>query len=119
MPGFRNLVAWQKAHELALRVYQVTEDFPAAEQCALRDQLRRAAANIAEGKSRQGDRAFAHFLDVALGSLAEVQALMLLARDLGYTDGGEVDDLLGRSEALRKMLSSLLARCERGKRARR
>ena len=69
-------------------------------------QLRRAAvsaaANIAEGQARYGAAEFAHALSVALGSLAEVSALLDLAADLGYVseaDGGRVQNL--RAEASR------------------
>jgi four helix bundle protein len=112
---FENLLVWQKAHQLALLTYQITSDFPNSEQYALRDQIRRAvvsiSANIAEGKGRNGDKAFAHFLDVALGSLSEAQALILLARDLGYIARDRVDEFLLRSNELGKMISSLMARC--------
>jgi four helix bundle protein len=117
MSDFRDLIAWQKAHQLALQVYELTSAFPASEQFALSDQLRRAtvsvSANIAEGRGRSGDRAFAHYLDVALGSLAESQALPLLARDLGYIAPAAADQLLPQSEELGKIISSLMARCRK------
>ena len=56
---------------------------------------------------------FAHFVDVALGSSSETQALMLLARDLGYIEGQPVQRFLGKSEELGKMVSSLMARCRK------
>jgi four helix bundle protein len=118
---FENLVVWQKAHELALLAYQITAAFPASEQFALRDQIRRSAssvsANIAEGKGRQGDKAFAHYLDVALGSLCETQAHVLLARDLDYVEPEVARGFVTRSEELGKMISSLMARCRRSSRA--
>jgi four helix bundle protein len=122
MADFQNLIVWQKAHKLAVFVYEATERFPPSEQYALRDQIRRAAAsisaNIAEGKKRQGDKAFAHYLDVALGSLSETQALMLLARDLGYVPPEVVENFLTRGEEVGKMISSLMARCRRSVRPR-
>ena len=117
MADFCDLVVWQKAHQLALFTYQLTGTFPSSEQFALGDQLRRAAAsisaNIAEGKGRSGDKAFAHYLDVALGSLAEVQALTLLARDLNYVQSETADEALKRSQEVGKMISSLMARCRK------
>ena len=122
MAGFENLLVWQKAHQLALLAYDITADFPAPEQYALRDQIRRAAAsisaNIAEGKGRNGDKVFAHFLDIALGSLCEVQALMLLARDLGYVSPDRVDEFCSQSNELGKMIGSLIARCRNSGRSR-
>ena len=117
MGDFRDLLVWQKAHLLALRAYELTSDFPASEHYALRDQIRRAGisipANIAEGNGRQGNRAFAYFLDVALGSLCELQALMLLARDLTYVEADSTEDLLETCEELGKMISSLASRCRK------
>ena len=117
MGDFRDLLVWQKAHLLALHVYELTSDCPAAERYALRDQIRRAVtsipANIAEGSGRQGNRAFAYFLDVALGSLWELQALMLLARDLKYVEADSTEDLLEVCGELGKMISSLATRCRK------
>ncbi len=116
MADFENLLVWQKAHQLALLTYDITSDFPNPEQYALRDQIRRAVvsipANIAEGKGRRGERAFAHFLDVALGSLSEAQALILLARDLDYVASDHADQFLAQSEEVGKMISSLMAHCQ-------
>ncbi len=88
MDKHRRLVAWQCCRELAQEVYRVTAGFPADERFGLTLQLRRAAvsavANIAEGHARLGAAEFAHALSVALGSLAEVDALLCLGADLGY-----------------------------------
>ena len=117
VPDFRDLIAWQKTHQLVLFVYKLTAAFPASEQFALTDQLRRPAAsisaNIAEGRGRSGDKAFAHYLDVALGSVAEVQALTLLARDLNYVEAGAAEELLNRTQEVGKMIGSLMARCRK------
>ncbi|MFO8081802.1 MAG: four helix bundle protein [Armatimonadota bacterium] len=122
MADFEKLLVWQKAHQLALLTYEITSDFPHSEHYALRDQIRRAvvsiSANIAEGKGRNGDKAFAHFLDVALGSLSEAQALILLARDLDYVASDHVDQFLAQSEEVGKMISSLMARCRKATRNR-
>ena len=87
MQTFKNLLAWQSCHQLVLAVYRVTASWPADERYGLIAQARRAAysaaANIAEGSAKRGPREFRRFLDISLGSLAELCYLILLARDLG------------------------------------
>lgn len=87
MKKYEKLLAWQRARELVMVVYQRTAGWPAEERFGLTGQLRRAAvsvaANIAEGSAKQGPREFRRFLDIAIGSLAEVGCLLTLARDLG------------------------------------
>ena len=94
MPAFESLAVWQKAHELALEIYGLTEHLPQEERYGLVSQLRRAAvsvaANIVEGHARGTPAAFGHFLSIGLGSLAEVQCLLLLCRDIGYLSGEQV-----------------------------
>ena len=82
--------AWQAAHTLTLEVYRATDRFPATERYGLTSQLRRAAvaipANLVEGAAKRGRREFRRFLDIALGSLAELTYLLRLAQELGYLD---------------------------------
>ena len=86
MQPYERLLAWQQCHALTLLVYRVSASWPAAERYALTSQIRRAATsaptNIAEGSAKKGKREFRRYLDIALGSLAEVSYLLLLARDL-------------------------------------
>ena len=86
MHPFRKLAVWQKAHELALASYRVTESVSYRRFPGLADQLRRAAfsipTNIAEGSGRDTPEQFAHFLEIAIGSAREVDYLLLLAADL-------------------------------------
>src|SRR5258708_40370008 len=91
MEDFKNLKVWQKAHALALRVYQETRSFPKDEMYGLTSQMRRAAvsigANIAEGSGRRSDGEFVRFLQIARGSAAELEQHLLLSRDLKILDG--------------------------------
>ena len=86
--NYRNIVAWQRGHELTLKIYQYTKSFPSDERYGLTSQLRRAAysvpANIAEGAGRATNKDYLRFLSTALGSLNEVDYFLLLARELGY-----------------------------------
>ncbi len=91
MPRFKNLKAWQKAHELTLAVYRLSPALPSQERFGLCAQMRRAAvsaaASLAEGRERGSDADFAHFVTMAAGSVAEVRYYLILAEDLGYLDG--------------------------------
>jgi four helix bundle protein len=86
MQKYEGLLAWQRARELVLGVYDATSTWPASERYGLTAQLRRAAvsvaANIAEGSAKRGPKEFRRFLDMAIGSLAEVGCLLTLAHDL-------------------------------------
>ena len=99
MNAHRSLIAWQRCHELALAVHRCATALPANERYELGSQLRRAAvsaaANVAEGSARQGSAEFAHALSIALGSLAETDALLQIVRDLGYSDTTALDRLDG------------------------
>jgi four helix bundle protein len=99
--GFRKLIVWQRAHQLVLRVYKFTEKFPKHEMFGLTSQLRRAIvsvpANVAEGYAAGGKNQFGRYLDIAQGSLAEVEYYLILALDLKYIVQAEHD----KAESLR------------------
>src|SRR5216117_3162989 len=86
MKDFRKLQVWEKAHQLALALYQVTASFPRDETYGLVSQIRRAAAsipsNIAEGCGRDGDPELSRFCIIARGSASELEYQILLSRDL-------------------------------------
>ena len=88
MAPHKRFVAWQECHKLVLAVYRSTELFPKHELYGLTSQLRRAAfsaaANLVEGASRKGRNEFRHFLDISLGSLAEVEYGLEVAVALEY-----------------------------------
>lgn len=87
MMPFEKLTAWQCCHELFLEVYRITKGFPKSELYGLTSQMRRAsfsaAANIAEGSAKRGPREFRRFLDISVGSLAELAYALRAAWDLG------------------------------------
>lgn len=93
----RNLLAWQKAMDLALSVYQITGNFPREEIYGLTSQLRRAAvsvpSNIAEGAADRTKQQFSNFLSNAIGSLNEIDTQLELAFRLGYLKAHDYDRL--------------------------
>ena len=94
---YRDLVLWQKAHQLVLFVYRLSRGFPPDERFALVSQVRRSAssiaANIVEGHARHNTNVFLNHLSVARGSLEETKYHLLVARDLGYLSGSEYEKI--------------------------
>ena len=110
-----SLIAWQRADDLYIELHGVSRTFPACERFELAKQLRRAAfsvpVNIVEGSARYSDPDKLHFLQIALGSLAEVGYCIHAARRLGYMTQGDADrverDIRRVSSPLRGLMKSL------------
>ena len=102
---------WQRSHALALEIYHLTETFPAREQFGLTSQLRRAASsvptNIAEGSKRLHQRDYGRFLNMAEGSVAEVEYLLILSKDLGIVKEEVVEPLIAGTSEVAQMLFGL------------
>jgi four helix bundle protein len=85
---YKQLLVWQKSDDLAFEIYRATKHFPKDEIYSLSSQLRRAAlsipTNIVEGYSRKGDKELARFINISIGSLAEVEYLLTFSKRLGY-----------------------------------
>ncbi len=94
---YRNLVGWQRSHDVTLTIYKQTQRFPTEERYGLTSQLRRAAysvpANISEGSGRETNKDYLRFLIIALSSLKETEYFLLLAHDLGYLAEDQHDAL--------------------------
>lgn len=99
--------------DLVEEVYRATGKFPSDERFGLTAQLRRASvsipSNIGEGKRRKRQRAFLHHLDIALGSQAEVEVQVEIARRLGFFGDADYRRLLASVTEIGKMLNGLIA----------
>ena len=110
---FRDLIAWQKAMELAKGIYTVTQSMPDDEKFGLTAQMRRAAvsipANIAEGHGRQSRPDYIRFLKIARGSLMELQTEMMLSQDIGFlTISDQLNELTAETDrVLQGLIRSL------------
>jgi len=106
------LLVWQKSHELVLKIYEVTKDFPKDEQFGLTSQIRRAAvsipSNIVEGKARGSNKEYKRFLLMARGSLEETKYQLLLAKDLKYIDEQKYKNVLNVALDAGKLLAGLI-----------
>lgn len=109
--SYRDLVAWQKAMDLMVEVYKATDGFPKNEQFGLTSQLRRAAvsvpSNIAEGSSRRSTQEYIRFINIATGSLAEIETQISAALRLGFLNAASEAELLGRCSEISRILQGL------------
>ena len=116
MKDFRNLLVWQKAHELTLLVYKVTQNFPNEERFGLTSQMRRSSSsvptNIAEGAGRGSDPDFGKFLQIAFGSLSELDYQLILAFDLGFIAPDRKAQLRALLTEVRRMLATLIRKMQ-------
>lgn len=110
--SYRDLQVWQKGMTLASLVYQVSKDFPRDERFGLTAQMRRAAvsvpSNIAEGYGRRSKADYVRFLNVAMGSLFELQTQTEIAANLGHAARPALDGVGDAAREIERMLSSLI-----------
>ena len=108
MSLYRELKVWNESVALIKEVYVLADRLPKSEDYNLKQQLKRAvvsvALNIAEGKGRRTVKEFSNFLNIAAGSLCEVEAILALCQELGYLT--ELGGIPPKIEVLGKMLTS-------------
>lgn len=114
---YRDLIAWQKAMELARAIYAATEEFPKSETFGLRMQLRRSsvgvASHIADGHGRLTDADNRKGLGAARGALNELQTQAELASSLGFMEPRLTETLLELSTEVAKLINGLLGVLEK------
>ena len=95
------------------KIYNVTASFPSEEKFGITNQLRRASvsipSNIAEGSSRNSNKDFARFLEIAIGSAYEVETQLLISSDLGFINEENTTELITLLEEITKMTSRFRA----------
>ena len=118
MRNCKDLGVWDEAHRLTLAVYRVTVLFPKEERFGLTSQIRRASAsigaNLAEGCGRRSDGKMSRFVQIAMGSGAELSYHLMLSRDLKFLPQEQYTDLDSRVERVMKMLSALACKMKKG-----
>ncbi len=109
--SYQELIVWQKAVDLVVQVYATTRTFPREETFGLTSQLRRASvsvpSNIAEGQGRHSAKEFVRFLEIARGSLQEVETQLIIANRLHYLDEGQQRTLLAQCAEVARLLNGL------------
>lgn len=97
--------------DLVVECYRATEEFPTTEVYGIVTQIRRAAAsipaNIAEGQGRRSPGDFGRFVDIAYGSLMELETHLILANRLNCLNSQAMGELLSRTGEIGKMLNGL------------
>jgi four helix bundle protein len=106
----KDLEVWKRSIALVTEVYKITNDFPKSEEFGLKSQIRRASvsipANISEGAARHSTKEFIQFLYIGLGSLSEMETLLIISKNLNFI---ESTYLIDQVVVLRKMLLKLIS----------
>lgn len=115
MRNFRQYDIWLQSVDFATEVYKLTEIFPNVEKYSLTDQIRRAAvsiaSNVAEGCSRESEKEFYHYVQIALGSAFELETLFKIALNVNYIPKEQYSAIilpLGRLERQLNKLHTVL-----------
>jgi four helix bundle protein len=110
--SFKDLDIWRKGIELVKEIYMITGKFPNNELYVLTSQMRRSAisipSNTAEGFRRRHAKEFKHFLDIAIGSAAELETQIILAKELHYFEDEE--HALELIDHISRMIANLIKR---------
>ena len=109
--GYRELIAWQKAMDLADGVFELASGLRRPETFCLADQMRRAAvsipANLAEGHGRRTRGEYIRFVSIANGSLRELETHLLLTQRRKLASAGELEALLAVADQVGRLLTGL------------
>ena len=105
--NFLNLEIWKRSRTLVKQVYLLTKDFPSTEKFGLTNQIRRSAvsvpSNISEGCGRGTNPQLIYFLDIAIGSLCELETQIYLSNDLNLIDPKSTKNVIEEITVIRKM----------------
>ena len=112
MGNFRGLLVWQKAKELAVKIYKVVKTQPVSKDFGLRDQIQRAAvsisANIAEGDELDTDKQSIKHFYIAKGSAAELQTLLIISTEVDLIESKLMEDLVNECKIISVMLLKII-----------
>ena len=110
--GFKDLIAWEKAKDLAVKIYRATGNGALSKDFGMRDQLCRSAvsvaSNLAEGDERDTDKDAVRFFFIAKGSLAELRTQLLICCEVGLLSQPEYEHLESDCATLARILGSLI-----------
>mgnify|MGYP000069473328 FL=1 len=110
--SYRDLIVWQKSIELVQKIYDASSQFPKDEQYGLTNQMRRSAvsvpSNIAEGYGRNSTADYKRFLQIAVGSLYELQTQIEIAFRLKYLPEVSFENIISLCTEIDKMLHSII-----------
>ena len=117
--NFKELNVWKASIKLVKDVYQVTKSYPKVEDYTLTSQIRRAAisvpSNISEGAGKSSTAEYIRFVDISLGSLAELETQIIISYELGYIELKQQNELLTDINKIGKMLGAMRMSLEKKK----
>ena len=100
MKSHKELNVWKGSIDLVTQLYKITKQFPKEELYGLTNQIRRSAvsipSNISEGAARNQTKEYIRFLNIAQGSLSELETQLIIAKNLGYIDSELFEDIAGK-----------------------
>ena len=109
---FEDIEAWKKSREIVNSIYKISNKSSFSKDFALRDQIRPAAisimSNISEGFSRESNNEFIRFLFIAKSSASEVQSQLYIAKDQGYINEKEFNEIYDRLDHCSRQISNLI-----------
>ena len=110
--SFKKLLVWQKAKELVVDIYRITDKYPKSELFGLTSQMRRAAisvaANIVEGNSKRSKKYYLNFLNIAEASLAELDAYLEISLSLKFLKDSDCNVLFSKRKEVGYLLYRLI-----------
>lgn len=110
--SYKDLEVWQKAIKFVKGIYKLTSHFPKEERFGLVSQMRRSAvsipSNISEGKARQYSNEYVQFLYIALGSCAEIDTQLIIAKELNFIRQEELNLLSEEIDHISRMIRNLI-----------
>lgn len=114
MKTFRDLLVWQKAINFVSIIYKSTKTFPKEEIYGLTSQMKRSAisipSNIAEGYGRKSRKDYLRFLQIAMGSIFEIQTQLEISKNLEFIQEESFTELYEDSREIERMLSSMITK---------
>ena len=112
LKSFRDLMVWQKAMKFVTAIYILLKKFPKEENYGLSAQIRRSSVsipcNIAEGFGRKSLKDYIRFLEIAAGSLFEIQTQIEIAFNLKYLGKNDFNNIYDDSREIERMITSLI-----------
>ena len=113
------LDVWKRSLDFVTEVYRATAIFPDEEKFGLVSQMRRAAvsipSNIAEGAGRSSGKQFGYFLDIAQGSISELETQILISQNLKFLSSSQVKSLLHELGEISRMVFGLKRSLDKGR----
>ncbi len=114
MRDFTKLEIWKRSHQLTIKIYQITKQFPKEEIFGLTSQIRRSSSsiptNIAEGCGRNTNPQLKQFFNIASGSYSELLYQIILSKDLNYISESLYLELYEETIQVGKMISSYMSK---------